>query len=81
MTFDEVERLHQAIKDSLNAAIAIYDRARDAEWPDPPSALHTWSIPRKEGEPCPRYSTPFTALRIRGRGTFCCPSCQPYSTA
>ena len=77
LTLEEIERLRQAILKSLNAAFAIYDQARDAEWPNPPSALHTWSIPRKEGEPCPRCAVPFLSLRIRGRGTFCCPVCQP----
>lgn len=77
LTVPEIEGLHRAILDSLTAANAIYDRARDAEWPDPPSALHTWSLPRKAGEPCPRCAAPFDSLRIRGRGTFCCPFCQP----
>lgn len=80
LTSAEIEDLRQAILDSLNAALALYDRARDTEWPDPPSALHTWSLPRQEGEPCPRCASPFTALRIRGRGTYSCPTCQPAPT-
>lgn len=74
---DEADRLRDSIVAALQSAIALYDRARDAEWPDPPSALHTWTIPRSEGEPCPRCASPIVALRIRGRGTFCCPTCQP----
>ena len=74
---DEVARLRDAIVSALKSAIAIYDRARDESWPDPPSALHTWTIPRKEGEPCPRCGASIIAMRVRARGTYFCPSCQP----
>ena len=53
-----------------------YDAARKAEWPDPPMGLHTWSIPRKDGDPCPRCSGPISGTRIRARGTYFCPRCQ-----
>ena len=74
---DEAARLRDSIVASLEAAIAIYDRARDEHWPDPPSALNTWTIPRKENEPCPRCGSPIATMRIRARGTFYCPVCQP----
>ncbi len=73
----ETARLRHSIVTSLQTAIGIYDRARDEHWPDPPSALNTWSIPRKEGEPCPRCGSPIAAMRVRARGTFFCPTCQP----
>ncbi|MDE2939566.1 MAG: DNA-formamidopyrimidine glycosylase [Chloroflexota bacterium] len=77
LTTAELESLKDCIVNSLTIAIAIYDRARDEHWPDPPSALHTWTVPRTEGEPCPKCGTPIVALRVRARGTFLCPSCQP----
>lgn len=73
----EVAILRDSIVKALNSAIAMYDNARHEQWPDPPSAMHTWTIPRKEGEPCPRCGASIAGLRIRGRGTFFCPSCQP----
>ena len=76
---EDIARLQDSIVACLTAATAQYDRARDEEWPDPPSGLHTWTIPRKEGEPCPRCAGPVSGMRIRGRGTFFCPACQPES--
>ena len=73
----EIVALRDCIVQALNAATTLYTEARDAHWPDPPSALHTWTIPRKASEPCPKCATPVVALRIRGRGTFLCPACQP----
>ena len=77
LTTSELVSLKDCIVNSLTTAIAIYDRARDEHWPDPPSALHTWAIPRTQDEPCPKCGTPIVALRVRARGTFFCPSCQP----
>ena len=73
----ELETLKDCIVACLTTALGIYDRARDEHWPDPPSALHTWAIPRKEGEPCPRCAAPIASMRVRARGTFFCPTCQP----
>lgn len=78
LTTPEVAALRDCIVRALSAAFAFYDRARDEHWPDPPSALHTWTLPRKEGEPCPRCRENIATMRIRARGTFYCPSCQPH---
>ena len=78
LTTPEVAALRDCIVRALSAAFAFYDRARDEHWPDPPSALHTWTLPRKEGEPCPRCGENIATMRIRARGTFYCPSCQPH---
>ena len=77
LTGAELARLRDCIVAVLQAAAAQYDRAREDEWPDPPSGLHTWTIPRKAGEPCPKCGGPITGARIRARGTFFCPTCQP----
>ena len=80
LSSDEAAKLRDSIVTTLQSAIATYDLARENCWPDPPSALHTWTIPRKEGEPCPRCGSPINAMRVRARGTFFCPSCQPPMT-
>ena len=73
---DEVARLHQSIKDALSAAYGVYDRAREQDWPDPPTALMTWSHPRDIKAPCPNCGTNMTAIRVRARGTYFCSKCQ-----
>jgi len=72
----DIARLQQGIVDALTAAVAIYDQARMEAWPDPPRALTCWTIPRKEGEPCPRCGNPIAATRVRARGTYFCTGCQ-----
>ena len=76
----EIAALRDCIVAVLESAIALYDRARDEQWPDPPAGMHTWTIPRKEGEPCPKCAGPVAGLRVRARGTFFCPACQPASS-
>ncbi len=73
---DELERLRGCIVTAFSNSLEAYDAARKAEWPDPPMGLHTWSIPRKDGDPCPRCSGPISGTRIRARGTYFCPRCQ-----
>ena len=71
-----VARLQRGIVDARTAAVAIYDQARMEAWPNPPRALTGWTIPRKEGEPCPRCESPIAATRVRARGTYFCSGCQ-----
>jgi formamidopyrimidine-DNA glycosylase len=76
LSADEIARLRTSIIAALEAGIAVYDRARDQHWPDPPTALTTWSHPRDIKEPCPNCGTNMANLRVRGRGTYFCPQCQ-----
>ncbi|MBO20362.1 MAG: DNA-formamidopyrimidine glycosylase [Chloroflexi bacterium] len=76
LSTDEVARLLQGITDALNAAYGVYDRARDQHWPDPPTALTTWSHPRDVNAPCPNCGTNMSAIRVRARGTYFCGKCQ-----
>ncbi len=76
---DEVASLREAIVCALSRALAQYDQSRKDQWPDPPFALHTWTIPRKSGEPCVKCSTPMELIRVRARSTYFCPHCQPHS--
>ena len=72
----EIARLRQAIIDAITAAHGVYDRARDQYWPDPPTALTTWSHPRDTAAACPNCGTNMSAIRVRARGTYFCPECQ-----
>ncbi len=77
LTDDELPRLHRAIVTALTRSVAAYAAARDAEWPDPPVALSPWTIPRSKSEPCPQCGGEVAMLRVRGRSSWHCPSCQP----
>ena len=74
---DELSRLHRGIVDALSRSTDAYAAARDAEWPDPPTALAPWTIPRRAGEACPRCGEDVALLRVRNRSTWFCPACQP----
>ena len=74
---DEVSRLHQSIVTTLTRSTEAYAEARDAEWPDPPTALSPWTIPRAPGTPCPQCGAEVRLLRVRNRSTWYCPQCQP----
>ena len=76
LSTDEIARLRQAIIDALTAAYGVYDRARDQHWPEPPTALTTWSHPRNTAAACPNCGTNMAAIRVRARGTYFCPKCQ-----
>ena len=74
---DETMRLHRAIVTALTRSTDAYATARDAHWPDPPTALSPWTIPRYKGERCPSCQTEVQLLRVRNRSTWYCPQCQP----
>ena len=73
----EIGRLRDGIVAALSSALAQYDRSRAAEWPDPPPALETWTIPRTGGAACPRCGSAVASMTVRGRTTWYCPRCQP----
>ena len=77
LNYDEAHALHAAIIEALSRSVAAYDAAREAEWPDPPVALSPWSIPRSADEPCPKCSGAVAMIRVRGRSSWHCPTCQP----
>ena len=76
LSVEEIARLWQSIVEALTAAVAIYDKSRLDNWPDPPRALHAWTIPRTADEPCPRCGGPISSTRVRARGTYFCSRCQ-----
>ena len=76
LSADEVVRLRQGIIDCINAGFAVYDRVRDARWPEPPEPMGTWSHPRDANTPCPTCGGEMQSIRIRARGTWYCAKCQ-----
>ena len=76
LSTDDTLRLKDSIVAALTQALQTYEESRSQGWPDPPMALDTWSIPRKDGAPCPRCQGPVSVIRVRGRGTCFCPECQ-----
>ena len=74
---DEIAALHHGIIQSLTVSMSAYAAAREAEWPDPPVTLSPWTIPRSEGELCPRCDGTVQVMRLRGRSSWHCPACQP----
>ncbi len=76
LSTEEILRLKDSIVAALTQAVGEYERSRNEGWPDPPMALDAWSIPRKDGGPCPHCGGPISAIRVRGRGTYFCPQCQ-----
>ncbi len=72
----EISRLRDGIVAALERAVAQYDRNRQENWPDPPTALGTWTIPRQKDIPCPRCGGAISGIRVRGRGTYFCVNCQ-----
>ena len=73
----ELSVLHEAIVTALTRSVAAYAAARDAEWPDPPTALSPWTIPRAAGAGCPQCGRSVAMIRVRGRSSWHCPACQP----
>ena len=76
LSADEIVRLRQGIIDCINAGFAVYDRARDLRWPEPPEPMGTWSHPRDAATPCPNCGGEMASTRIRARGTWFCAACQ-----
>ena len=76
LSADEVARLRQGIIDCINAGFAVYDRARDLRWPEPPEPMGTWSHPRDAMTPCPNCGGGMTSMRIRARTSWYCGRCQ-----
>jgi formamidopyrimidine-DNA glycosylase len=66
-----VEALELGI-DSKGASIDDYRHIDGAEG----TFQDRFLVHTREGEPCPRCGTPIEKLRVAGRGTYVCPSCQ-----
>jgi len=75
LTAEELTRLQAAIVKVLNEGIDLRGTQRDL-FGVKGQAVHRRNIFEKARQPCPRCSTPIAYLRIGGRNTYYCPSCQ-----
>jgi formamidopyrimidine-DNA glycosylase len=76
---DELRRLHRAVRTSLEHGIARQGSTlRDYALPDGGSGSmqHEFKVYGRGGEPCDRCGTPIAKIRVAGRGTWFCPTCQ-----
>ena len=78
---NELRRLHAAIRKSLEVGIARQGSTlRDYRLPDGGQGTmqHEFKVYGRGGEPCDRCGTPIAKSRVGGRGTWFCPTCQPF---
>lgn len=78
---DEVKALHRAVRRTLEDGIAHQGSTlRDYRLPDGSSGgmQHEFKVYGRAGEPCDRCGTPIDKIRVGGRGTWYCPSCQVF---
>ena len=75
----EVTRLRRGIRDALARGIERQGSTlRDYRLPDGGSGAmqNEFKVYGRAGEPCDRCGTPIERIRVAGRGTWYCPSCQ-----
>ncbi|MBA7472976.1 Formamidopyrimidine-DNA glycosylase [subsurface metagenome] len=77
---DEVERLNRAIKEVLSNGIKNMGASTETYYR--PSgekgfAHHHFKVAHRGGQPCPTCNTPIERIKVRNRGTYFCPKCQP----
>ena len=81
---DQVKALHRAIRKVLELGIERQGSTlRDYRTPDGGSGgmQHEFKVYGRGGDPCERCGTPIDKIRVAGRGTWYCPSCQRYYAA
>jgi len=79
LDLDEVKSLHRAVRAALRHGIARQGSTlRDYRLPDGGSGTmqEEFKVYGRGGEPCERCGTPIDKIRVAGRGTWYCPSCQ-----
>ena len=77
---EEVEKIYAATRDILGRAIELrgttFDSYHDA-FGETGKFQHELQVFTRAGEPCPVCGTGIQKLRVAGRGTHVCPTCQP----
>src|SRR5262249_18616009 len=76
---DEVKALHRAVREALRRGLDRQGSTlRDYRLPNGESGAmqHEFKVYGRGGEPCERCGTPIDKIRVAGRGTWYCPSCQ-----
>ena len=80
---NDLARLHRAVRTALEHGLARQGSTlRDYKLPDGGSGSmqHEFKAYGRDGEPCDRCGTPIAKIRVAGRGTWFCPTCQPEQT-
>ena len=76
----EIERLYQAIRQVLSAAIGDKGASTDTYF-RPGGEIGTahfrFRVAHRRGESCPVCGTPLQRIVVRNRGSYFCPRCQP----
>lgn len=76
---DEIRHLASSIKTTLRSAIAhrgsSIDTYRDSEG-NRGGFQDTFTVHRREGQPCPACGCTVKKIKVGGRGTYFCPACQ-----
>ena len=77
---EEIEKLHTATRDILRRAIAArgttFDSYHDA-FGETGKFQHQLRVFSRNGEPCPVCGTGISKIKVAGRGTHLCLTCQP----
>ena len=78
---EEARAVHTAVRTVLNAGIRRQGSTlRDYRLPDGSegTAQDRFKVYGRAGSPCARCGTPIDKIRVAGRGTWYCPTCQVY---
>ena len=81
---EEVSALYKGIRAALQMGIRRQGSTlSDYRLPDGTrgSMQHEFKVYGRGGDPCERCGTPIDKIRVAGRGTWYCPSCQPYAAS
>jgi formamidopyrimidine-DNA glycosylase len=81
---NELRRLHRAVRQALELGIRRQGSTlRDYALPDGGSGSmqDEFRVYGRGGEPCDRCGAPIAKSRVGGRGTWFCPTCQPYAAS
>ncbi|HEY1366065.1 MAG TPA: bifunctional DNA-formamidopyrimidine glycosylase/DNA-(apurinic or apyrimidinic site) lyase, partial [Gaiellaceae bacterium] len=81
---DEIRRLHRAVRRALEIGIARQGATlRDYATPSGSAGTmqNEFKVYGRADEPCDRCGTPIERIRVAGRGTWFCPTCQPREPA
>jgi len=76
----EIERLHQAIRQVLSAGINDKGASTDTYFRpsgDIGTAHFQFRVAHRRGESCSICGTPLQRIPVRNRGSYFCPNCQP----
>jgi len=70
LTEEDLDHLHRVMRRVLTKAVRLR-----ADWSRLP---RSWLLHRRRrGAPCPRCATPIEQIKMGGRSTYFCPTCQP----